>query len=312
MTEELTEELTEEQIQAKAEADLAKGFNRVHSTSDDAEPPKEEPIIEAKEPEPEEKPEAPQEPSTASAAEEKLQKRIRDLEGHIGGLRNQYQSLQETIKETGKGPTDSQIKTALSDPEAMEKLMKEWEEFKPITNELEALRADLAKVQTPDLTTFRKEINTSIASTTNQLREQMRLDIKHPEWESTVKSDEFILYALEGGPSLTEYSTMKAYESIEPARAEAMVKDWQDKFQKWWDSRGSSYFSDKANDAIKLLDGYEEYRKGEKKRANTEDRKRKSEQRLEAAVQPEGAGGGPPEPSDNERFKRGFYRVHGP
>lgn len=250
---------------------------------------------------------------------------VNKLAGHIGGLTNATSRIEATLKAAkaatqeagGKAPSDEQVKAAISNPAAWKKLQDEWdwpEEWSStIESEFAALREEIGKKGSVDVESVQKEILSRVGdrlgSFSTDLREVIRVDMKHPGWEDTVKKDGFVSWSLDGGPSKEQYAQMKEIQETDPAQANEMIHGFARNHPEWWALKGAAIFSNRASDAIHLLDGYSEHQK----QVTAEDAARlKREKRLEGAVVPKGTGG-PAHTgiSDAEAFARGYKRAKG-
>ena len=122
--------------------------------------------------------------------------RLRNAEGHIGGLNSQ---LKEQIKAAqkidtagGNAPTAAEISAAQSDPQALAELERDYPEFaKAVKGPLDSMRRQMADLETriqqpaaqPNGFVSRDEIA--------QMRAEMRVESKHEGWQETVKTPEF-------------------------------------------------------------------------------------------------------------------------
>ena len=243
-----------------------------------------------------------------------LPKRIRDLEGNMGGL---YQKVDAVIEKLGSAQTASadakKEETAEADKEALDNLRKEYAELTPLLKQVDGLAKTLNDLQTqlgnaPQGVTH-EEVGQAIEQSAEHSVEMSQLSAKHGNWRDIVSSDDFILFALEGGPTYKQYV---AFQSMEPATQDAVLDRWQEDYADWWQKRGSSVFSPRATDAIRLIDAFnargEEAEKAKREKEKQE--KRDKDAKLRAAVAPTGAGGGGPiEPSASEAMREGYNSV---
>lgn len=122
--------------------------------------------------------------------------RLRNAEGHIGGLNSQLKEQIKTAQKIdaagGNAPTAAEISAAQSDPQALAELERDYPEFaKAVKGPLDALRTQMAELQSkiqqppaqPDGFVSRDEIA--------KLRSELKVESKHPEWQETVKTPEF-------------------------------------------------------------------------------------------------------------------------
>jgi hypothetical protein len=212
--------------------------------------------------------------------------RLRNIEGHIGGINSK---LDAVLKKAGSdaaaagaaAPSKEQVAAAQQSSERWKKLEQDFPEWAAALNErLTAVGNELqSKFPKVDHDAIKKEIMTGVAPLIESAKSEGRalalVDLKHEGWEDTVKTKEF-------GDWLKKQSP----------ETQALAD------------------SEKASDAIKLLDAYVEHSSALKKAE--EDRLRK-EKRLTGALTPVGIGqsGGGSGISDEEAFTRGFKRVRG-
>lgn len=254
-----------------------------------------------------------------------LPAQIRNLAGHIGGLNSKIDSALATAKAvaTDKGgsaaaPTDAQVKAAMASPEKWAKLKEDYPDWaEPLEAEFAGIRSEIAKLSKGapvDVNAIKSEVTKGVgeqlAAGFDAAEERAFVRLKHPDWKTTVNTPEFKAWTLEGGPSLEEYGRMKALEQTDPAKADAMVNTWTRQYPQWWADRGAAIFDERADAAIKLLDGFKSH--AEQAAAAAQKRQR-SETRLQRSVPAQSTGGAPPATalSDNDAFKRGFNRVRG-
>lgn len=221
----------------------------------------------------------------------KLRQMLEGIDGRIGGLTNDLkrtegrvgalQSAADTAKHVsnagGDAPTQDQVKQAAASSEKWKKLQEDFPDW------TEAMDERLAAVQTQrvDVDAIRTEIGGRVERSVSKVRELIKVDLKHPDWETTINTPEFKAFVLEGGPSKERYNEMKALEATDPRKADEMVNGFTREFPEWWGAKGAAMFGNSAKDALKLLDGYAGR---DKKPHEKQDKK----SRLEAAVAPKG------------------------
>ena len=121
--------------------------------------------------------------------------RLRNAEGHIGGLGSQLKQQQQVAAQVaakgGDAPTTSEIREAHSNPEKMEALKKDYPEFadamESALNERlgsleQQLKAAQQQVQQPTGVS-QEEIQ--------RLRAEMAVEVRHPGWQDRVQTPEF-------------------------------------------------------------------------------------------------------------------------
>ena len=219
---------------------------------------------------------------------EKLPDRLRNIEGHIGGMKTSLGAVQSAIqaartatRQSGaSSPTQAQVDAASASTEKWKQLEKDFPEWTDALNErLSALTKELSgRMPQIDAAGVKKavvsEVQPMLATLVSQARHLTRIDSKHSGWEETVKTPEF-----------------KTWLNDQKADIRALAD------------------SENASDAIKLLDTYEEHRKGSKKPDAARDRNQRI---VDGAVTPKGTQQtGPTTVPDSEGFARGFNKVQG-
>ena len=116
--------------------------------------------------------------------------RLRNVEGHIGGLKSQLtaqqQAAQQVRQQGGDAPTASEIRQAQDSPESMQRLKQDYPEFAEaiqsyVGQTTEQLRQELARQQQP----------VQQGLTPQQLNEAL-VEFAHPGWKADVQKPEFI------------------------------------------------------------------------------------------------------------------------
>lgn len=207
-------------------------------------------------------------------------KRLRNIEGHIGGITSKLDTAISTAKTAAEkkgadAPSKTQVQAAMADPEAWTRLKEDFPDWAgPMEKELNAIRAQLAATGgTVDVEKVRQSIAPDLKAVAREAREFAKVDIKHEGWEETVKTPQFADWL-----------------GTQPADVKALAD------------------SDRGSDAIKLLDAYTAHQAEAGKKTG------KKTDRLAAAAVPDGRGGGDVATggiSDEEAFNRGYKRVAG-
>lgn len=122
--------------------------------------------------------------------------RLRNAEGHIGGLKN---SLAAAAARTeiagGSAPSGAQITEAAKSQTAMKRLMEDYPEFGAAMKE--ALEESLASMPKPEQQSLPKDVITQ--QQLEQRFELMKIEQKHPGWQEKVTQPAFKGW-LEGQP----------------------------------------------------------------------------------------------------------------
>lgn len=317
------EELTQEEVEAKAEQDFSLGFKKVMepekltSPTGDAEDegtPEKEPEKELEEEEPKGEEIKAKEEDKSDEMIAEFREWKRKIDGTIGGLSDKVEIAFQQMKSDGKkGPTASEIQEAMIDKEAMDALIEEYKEFKPVADALEKIHS---KIEQMEAHIAESDQPVDMTESVNEIREKLKLDIKYPDWEETINSDEFSTFMLEGGPSKEAYESYQKLENTNPERASEVLNDWMRDHPEWWVRKGINLFSDRSSDAIKLLDAYTEKateQQKEKEEAEAaEKREKQNQKRLKGALTPNSSGAPDTKTgvTDEEAFQRGFNKVH--
>jgi hypothetical protein len=120
--------------------------------------------------------------------------RLRNAEGHIGGLGSQLKQQQQVAAQvTAKGgdaPSAGEIRAAQSNPEAMASLKRDYPEFadameSALNERLSLLEQQLKQAQQP---VQQGASYDEIA----RLKAEMSVEIRHPGWQDRVQTPEFV------------------------------------------------------------------------------------------------------------------------
>jgi len=121
--------------------------------------------------------------------------RLRNAEGHIGGLgsqmKQQLQTAQQVTKQGGEAPSAKEIREAQTNPAAMEDLKRDYPEFasameSALNERLQQLEERFAaQPQAPQQPTVRPE-------DIHRLRAELSVEVRHPGWQSRVQTPEFV------------------------------------------------------------------------------------------------------------------------
>lgn len=207
---------------------------------------------------------------------EKQNARIRNTEGHIGGLNHNLKQMQETLaasnaaaQRVAEAPTQAQVKEAMSNPKEWDELKADFPEWSAATEKL--LDARLSTVGKVDMSAIQK-VEEQLRNETASIRKEIidsTLDVVLPNWTEEINKPEFVTW-------------MQA----QPAETQALAS------------------SDKVCDAAKMLRLYDQFRSKppEPVKSNVAARQK----RIEAAVTPKGTGGFTPAKTDMDEFEAGY------
>lgn len=211
----------------------------------------------------------------------------------------------------GAAPTKAQIDAAAAGGGVKWKQM--MEDFPDWADAMEERLAALKPGSSPtvDVESITKEVlgtvQPLVAAARDEGRQLARIDAKHPGWEKTVNTPEFRDWTLEGGPTVEAYTEYKEADKTDPKKAREIEQGFATQFPKWWGDRGAALFSADADDAVKLLDGFEVHRKAAAAAAAKQE---KNKARLAAAVAPTQANsGGPSVLPDEAGLAVGYKRI---
>lgn len=122
--------------------------------------------------------------------------RLRNAEGHIGGLGSQLKQQQQVAAQVaakgGDAPTATEIRDAQKSPEAMARLKADYPEFADAMES--ALNERLGSLERQ----LKQQLQQPPAppSVTQQdmerMRSEMYVEVKHPGWQERVRSPEFM------------------------------------------------------------------------------------------------------------------------
>lgn len=120
--------------------------------------------------------------------------RLRNAEGHIGGLgsqmKQQLQTAQQLSAKGGDAPTATEIRDAQRDPQAMARLKSDYPEFaeameSALNERLSSLEQRLSQQQQP------QQAGVTPAEI-HRLRSELSVEVRHPGWQERVRTTEFM------------------------------------------------------------------------------------------------------------------------
>lgn len=119
--------------------------------------------------------------------------RLRNAEGHIGGLgsqlKQQTQLAKQVASQGGEAPSSEEIRAAQSDPEAMSKLKQDYPEFADAMQS--ALKQQLEEHERRMRDQFGQKAGVS-QDDIQQIRSELTVEVKHPGWQERVRTPEFV------------------------------------------------------------------------------------------------------------------------
>lgn len=273
-----------EQQGIESEQAFEAGFNEARSIE-----PTEKPIEQKPEPEPTEVvAETPKDPwegvnpavketldslTSKLAIVDKFPDRLRNIEGHIGGLTNQIKTALASAKAVEKkgldAPSDSQIERASVSSEKWKQIQEDYPEWAEAMEERLALfKPSIPPPPKVDLDGFRSDLETRMNGAISDASREMHgaiVSIKHEGWQETVKTSDFTNWFKGQAPELRALAD-----------------------------------SPRAVDAIRLLDAF-------KAAKNKQDK----EARLKDAITPQGQVATGRHINEDDAFENGFARARG-
>lgn len=129
-----------------------------------------------------------------------LSQRVRNTEGHIGGIKSQLTSAGEAAKqvraEVGVAPSAAELREAQSDPAAFQQLRKDYPEFAEAIDGVvqHRINASISKLK-PEASApgvSREEIEGAMNDFRDQIERETYVEINHRGWKSVVKTPEFV------------------------------------------------------------------------------------------------------------------------
>lgn len=127
---------------------------------------------------------------------QQLSGRVRNAEGHIGGLssqlKQQVQAAQAVQARGGDAPSASELRQAQEDPEAFKRLKEDYPEFaaalKPALDDL--VKAEMARFK--ELMPKDQQSQVDVHALTESIRRELTVEVRHPGWKKDVKTPEFV------------------------------------------------------------------------------------------------------------------------
>ena len=121
-----------------------------------------------------------------------LAERLKQAESRIGGITNELHNAKQAAKEAEKAPTQKEIDAAAEDEESWNELKEEFPVWADaIDHRLAAESAKFKDLQ-EKIESLKMEYPTEEADKKlERMREELRVEIRHPGWEKTVRSKEY-------------------------------------------------------------------------------------------------------------------------
>jgi len=120
--------------------------------------------------------------------------RLRNAEGHIGGLNGQLKQQQQLAKQVassgGEAPNADQIRQAQGSPEAMANLKRDYPEF---ADAMESALKQQMQEQELRIQALLKDQKGGVShEEIAQMRSELAVEAKHPNWQDRVQTPEFM------------------------------------------------------------------------------------------------------------------------
>ena len=121
-----------------------------------------------------------------------LEQRLKQAESRIGGITNELHESKKALKEAEKAPTQKEIDAAAESQESWNELKEEFPVWADaIDHRLAAESAKFKDLQ-EKIESLKMEYPTDEADKKlERMREELRVEIRHPGWEKTVRSKEY-------------------------------------------------------------------------------------------------------------------------
>ena len=133
-------------------------------------------------------------PTLSQKIEERLSGRIRNIEGHIGGLNkrvNEVAAAREAAAAQGAdSPSNTRVREAMEDGEKMKLLREDFPEFAEALDELRGSMVPQSTEANAKAIDERFQ-NVATVDQVTRVREMMKLDTRFPDWEDTVQSESY-------------------------------------------------------------------------------------------------------------------------
>jgi hypothetical protein len=135
---------------------------------------------------------------------QQLQGRLRNAEGHIGGLSSQLKQQHEAAKAVqaagGDAPTAKELREAQGDPEAMRKLAEDYPEFAAAISPAidAAVTRKVAELEQRFQQSHPQQDSSQMMAELERTRAELTVEVRHPGWKEKVKRPEFIGWLQQG------------------------------------------------------------------------------------------------------------------
>lgn len=202
-----------------------------------------------------------------------LSKDVKTATGRVAAIQSELATAKAAAKSVAAAPTAEQIEGAAKSAQKWDDLRADFPEWTEAMDarfaaERTELLKHLPKADPIDVDGIKREVGASVTDAITTARQMARVDAKYEDWEDTIQTPEFAAWMQAQAPDIQALA-----------------------------------YSEKARDAIQMLDLYHDHLKAAQ-------RKDKNQARLAAAVTPKQAtGGGPTILPDEAGLSVGYQRV---
>lgn len=131
-----------------------------------------------------------------SQMEQRMSGRLRNIEGHIGGLKHNLTELSAASKaareQGGEAPSKAQINEAMQSGEKLTALKDDFPEWAEALQEgLDAVASRIPQIDEGAINQRLESTEQTAQQLMQRARQMARLDHVHPEWEQTIQSDAY-------------------------------------------------------------------------------------------------------------------------
>lgn len=271
---------------AEGDSELESGYTGTESNAEKQEvvTPEPEKVAEPQEAKQEEaKPDPMQELRDLIAKQneliEKQGQRLRNAEGHIGGLNHTQKQLQETLaaakaasQKVAEAPTQAQVDDAIDSPEEWKALKADFPDWAAATEKY--MDARMRKLPAVDVDGLQKRVAEQIKGETEAVRREIiesSLEAVFPDWKAEINSPEFA-----------------EWRRKQPPEIDALAA------------------STKVGDAAKMLNLFAQSKSVKQSQPQPQANNAIRQKRIEAAIAPKGTGGYAPSRSELDEFESGY------
>jgi len=185
----------------------------------------------------------------------------RDL-GQLRTLQGDFHRLERQLQETrtaggqARQPTPEQIREAADDTAKYEAMKAEFPDWAEATEQFVRMAVREVEGKIPNVDP--DAIRAGVLSEVTTLMEARDVQRAHPDWRTTTKSEGFLAWANDGGPTQVETAKLAELDESDPDGAKVYLAELVTQYPQWWSERGKLLRGDTAEDVIALLDAYKQ------------------------------------------------------